>query len=139
MGGAARTWACLEPSGSIWGRRARARAFRSLPRARALGRAVRASRSVARLPDSSGSFSEVLGPSGRWADTGARAGAARACRGRGLRARGVMRAMPGRAWAADWGSRVLRAQFLVLPPCHAHVPVRMGPMVGAGAGRLWPC
>ena len=26
----------------------------------------------ARLPDSSGSFSEVLGLSGRWADTGAR-------------------------------------------------------------------
>ena len=33
----------------------------------------------------------------------------------------------------------LRARLLGLLPGHAHVHMRMGPMVGAGAGRLWPC
>ena len=86
---------------------------------------MRATRSVARLPDSSGSFSEVLGPSGRWADTGARAGSdgGRWCRAPMVVSTGIWACYAAVSWAdtrAVMGTRRGTRAGLVSCPREVH-------------------
>ena len=132
MGGAARTGACLGPSGSIWGCLARARAFQSLPRSRASvrlrGRWARASRSVARLPDSSRSFSALRGVGRTDAGTRAHGRARHAVSGMGGRLMGV--GACARAWwlaavpCAAAGAHGSSGWRWCLTPCLVSMPMR---------------